>query len=181
MPFAIGSETWGSIRYPAAFCGVTGLRPSFGRVSRHGTMALSATMDKLGPWPGPPRTAGSCWPRWPAPIPRIRRRSTRHVRAAATAGSTRRYRIGVLRGTLDRTQPEVRENFLASLALLGEIADVVERLELPDYPVRRARGAWCSTPRRPARSSRSCVAAEPPLAAPEDRVGGYAGAGRPGG
>ena len=47
--FAIGSETWGSIVSPASRCGVTGLRPTFGRVSRHGAMALSWSMDKLGP------------------------------------------------------------------------------------------------------------------------------------
>lgn len=49
VPFAIGSETWGSIISPSTICGVTGLRPSFGRVSRSGAMALSWTMDKVGP------------------------------------------------------------------------------------------------------------------------------------
>ena len=49
VPFAIGSETWGSIISPSTFCGVTGLRPTFGRVSRSGAMALSWTMDKVGP------------------------------------------------------------------------------------------------------------------------------------
>jgi len=49
VPFAIGSETWGSILTPSAFCGVVGLRPTFGRVTRRGAMALSWTMDKLGP------------------------------------------------------------------------------------------------------------------------------------
>ena len=49
VPFAIGSETRGSIISPASRCGVSGLRPSFGRVSRYGAMALSWTMDKLGP------------------------------------------------------------------------------------------------------------------------------------
>jgi len=49
VPFAIGSETWGSIVSPSTRCGVTGLRPTFGRVSRSGAMALSWTMDKLGP------------------------------------------------------------------------------------------------------------------------------------
>ena len=47
--FAIGTETWGSIVSPATRNGVTGLRPTFGRVSRHGTMALSWSMDKIGP------------------------------------------------------------------------------------------------------------------------------------
>ncbi len=47
--FAIGTETYGSIVSPATRCGVTGLRPTFGRVSRHGAMALSWSMDKIGP------------------------------------------------------------------------------------------------------------------------------------
>lgn len=49
LPFAIGSETLGSIVSPSTECGDTGLRPSFGRVSKTGAMALSWTMDKLGP------------------------------------------------------------------------------------------------------------------------------------
>ncbi len=49
VPFAIGTETWGSIVSPATRCGVTGLRPTFGRVSRAGAMALSWSMDKIGP------------------------------------------------------------------------------------------------------------------------------------
>lgn len=47
--FSIGTETLGSIVTPSIRCGVTGLRPTFGRVSRHGAMALSWTMDKIGP------------------------------------------------------------------------------------------------------------------------------------
>lgn len=49
VPFAIGTETWGSIVSPSTVCGVTGLRPTYGRVSRTGAMALSWTMDKIGP------------------------------------------------------------------------------------------------------------------------------------
>jgi Asp-tRNA(Asn)/Glu-tRNA(Gln) amidotransferase A subunit family amidase len=49
VAFAIGSETWGSIVSPSTRCGVTGLRPTYGRVSKDGAMALSWTMDKLGP------------------------------------------------------------------------------------------------------------------------------------
>ena len=47
--FSIGTETWGSIVSPSTRCGVTGLRPTFGRVSRCGAMALSWSMDKIGP------------------------------------------------------------------------------------------------------------------------------------
>ncbi|UII22546.1 amidase [Fulvivirga ligni] len=49
VPFAIGTETWGSIVSPSTRCGTTGLRPTFGRVSKYGAMALSWSMDKIGP------------------------------------------------------------------------------------------------------------------------------------
>jgi aspartyl-tRNA(Asn)/glutamyl-tRNA(Gln) amidotransferase subunit A len=133
LPFTLGSETWGSIQYPAAFSGVTGLRPTFGRVSRHGAMTLSSRMDKLGPLA---RTAEDCG-----------------LVLAATAGSdpedptalarrftppsgrpSRRYRIGLLRDTLNGTQPEVGRNFEAALEVIAEVADIVPDLELPDYP-----------------------------------------------
>lgn len=55
--FAIGTETWGSIICPSAFCGISGLRPTFGRVGRGGAMALSYSMDKLGPMA---RSADDC-------------------------------------------------------------------------------------------------------------------------
>lgn len=49
VPFAIGTETWGSIVSPSTTCGATGLRPTFGSISRTGAMALSYSLDKVGP------------------------------------------------------------------------------------------------------------------------------------
>src|SRR5262245_55796533 len=57
VPYAIGSETSGSIVTPASYCGVTALRPTYGLVSRYGAMALSWTLDKLGPFA---RSADDC-------------------------------------------------------------------------------------------------------------------------
>jgi aspartyl-tRNA(Asn)/glutamyl-tRNA(Gln) amidotransferase subunit A len=57
VPFAIGTETSGSIVTPASYCGVTALRPTYGLVSRYGAMALSWTLDKLGPFA---RSAEDC-------------------------------------------------------------------------------------------------------------------------
>ena len=174
VPFAIGSETWGSIQYPAAFCGITGLRPSFGRVSRHGTVALSSTMDKLGPMA---RTAEDCGlvlaavagsdPEDPSAL-------ARRFTPPAPSDS-RRYRIGVLRGTLNSAQPAVQRNFLASLELLGGVADVVDELDLPDHPYDALAGlvldAEAASSFDPVLGRRRVTA----LAAPDDRVGGYAG------
>jgi aspartyl-tRNA(Asn)/glutamyl-tRNA(Gln) amidotransferase subunit A len=175
VPFAIGSETWGSIQYPAAFCGVTGLRPTYGRVSRHGAMALSWTMDKLGPMG---RTAEDCGlvlsaiagqdPLDPSTLPGRFKRPPR-------GRARRRYNLGILRGTRDKIQPGVLRNFNDSLAILGEFADVVEDLELPDFPYAAAA--------RVVIESEAGSAFEPlfesgritELTAPEDRVGGYAG------
>lgn len=57
VPYALGTETSGSIITPAAYCGITGLRPTYGLVSRYGAMALSPSLDKIGPMC---RTAEDC-------------------------------------------------------------------------------------------------------------------------
>jgi aspartyl-tRNA(Asn)/glutamyl-tRNA(Gln) amidotransferase subunit A len=175
VPFAIGSETWGSIQYPAAFCGVSGLRPTYGRVSRHGAMALSWTMDKLGPLA---RTAEDCGlvleaiagadPHDPTTI-------TQRFAAPRTVRLRRRYRVGILRGTREKVQPEVLRNFEASLSVLRQVADVVEDLQLPELPYDAAASIIID--------AEAASAFEPlfengritELTAPEDRLGGYAG------
>jgi aspartyl-tRNA(Asn)/glutamyl-tRNA(Gln) amidotransferase subunit A len=139
VAFAIGSETSGSIITPAAFCGVSGLRPTYGRVSRHGAMALSWTLDKLGPMC---RTADDCGlvlaviagpdPHDPTAVAEPFRYPDGAPPAPDKDG--KKLRIGVPRGVTSRAQPEVKKNFEESLRVLGRFADVVEDVEFPTLP-----------------------------------------------
>ncbi|HEV8268514.1 MAG TPA: amidase, partial [Thermoanaerobaculia bacterium] len=132
VPFAIGSETSGSILTPAAFSGVSGLRPTYGRVSRHGAMALSYTLDKLGPMA---RSADDCGLVLAA-IAGVDPQDASTVAepfAYPELAAPKRFRIGVVKGSYEKVQPEVRKSFEASLAVLKSFADLDE-VELPDFP-----------------------------------------------
>lgn len=133
VPFAIGSETWGSIMTPAAFCGVSGLRPTYGRVSRHGAMALAWTVDKLGPMC---RTADDCGLVLQAisgADPQDESCSDRPYQYPGKTSSDRRLKLAILRNVAADVQPEIRENYEASLEVLKEFSSV-EEVELPDFP-----------------------------------------------
>ena len=133
VPFAIGSETWGSILIPANNCGLAGLRPTYGRVSRYGAMALCWTLDKLGPLC---LTADDCGIVLEAIAgPDGNDASTYPVPFAYDAGfkPDRRFRIGVPKGVLDEAADAVRENFEAAIGTLADIADV-EEMEFPQFP-----------------------------------------------
>lgn len=131
--FAIGSETSGSIITPAAYCGVSGLRPTYGRVSRHGAMALSWTLDKLGPMC---RSADCCG----IVLSTIAGRDGKDLSTVArpfTWPQERRdgkakFRVGVIRGSTTGIQPAVRDNFRAAVKVLDRFCDITEDVPFPD-------------------------------------------------
>ena len=137
VPFAIGSETSGSILTPCAFSGVSGLRPTYGLVPRHGAMALCWTLDKLGPMG---RTADDCAlvlaaiagpdPRDPTSAGEFRYPE----RGALAGGAARRFRVGVVKDATARTEPEVAANFRRSLDVVRTFATVEEEVPFPDFP-----------------------------------------------
>ncbi len=135
VPFAIGSETSGSIITPAAYCGVSGLRPTYGRISRHGAMALSWTLDKLGPMC---HSADDCALVLAVIAGRDRLDPTTAGRSFVfpepAANAPKRFRVGIIRGTTAGTQPAVRTNFEAAVKVLGRFCDVVEDVAFPNLP-----------------------------------------------
>jgi len=135
VPFAIGTETCGSIVCPSAYSGCTGLRPTFGRISRHGAMALCWSLDKIGPMA---RTADDC-----ALIFSVLHgvdsqdgaTVNRPFNYPGVTPANPKLRIGVIAGSYENCQPAVKQNFQESLKLLRTFCTVEDvELKLPDFP-----------------------------------------------
>ena len=135
VTFAIGSETSGSIVTPASFCGVTALRPTYGLVSRHGAMALSWTLDKLGPFA---RSAEDC-----GHI--LQAISGKDSKDPGSAGKSFYYTPQYARAMKDlkvgyaavdfegRAEPPARAAFQAALAALRETGVQLVETKLPQF------------------------------------------------
>jgi len=135
--FAIGTETWGSILCPSGFCGRTGLRPTFGRVSRWGAMALSYSMDKIGPMG---RTADDCALVMAAIAGHdARDGSSLPISEAAFHDSlpsnhARPLRIGWLTNAWEKPDPDVTAAAEAAIAILKAQGCQVADAQLPVGP-----------------------------------------------
>ena len=133
VAFAIGTETWGSIVSPSSRCGVTGLRPTYGRVSRAGAMALSWSMDKIGTIC---RSTEDC-----AIVFNAIRGSDGIDRTVVDVPFAYDYsrtlsglRIGYLKTDFDSATVN-KENDLATLAKLRSLGAALIPIALPDFPV----------------------------------------------
>ncbi len=133
IPFAIGTETWGSIVSPSTVCGVTGLRPTYGRVSRTGAMALSWSMDKIGPIC---RTAEDLAIVFNTIIGSDGTDQTLYD-AAFTYNheiNIKDLKIGYLKNDFDKKY-DFHDNDSASLAKLRELGVKLIPIELPKLPI----------------------------------------------
>src|SRR5215467_483344 len=141
--FAIGTETWGSIVCPSSFCGVSGLRPTYGRVSRHGAMALCYSLDKIGPMG---RTADDCGlvlsaisghdPADPGSLPDS---DFRYVDAA-----TPKLRIGWLTNAWEKIPADIDSAVKTAVEVLKAGGVTFEEAKLPDGPWEAAAGTIIS-------------------------------------
>jgi aspartyl-tRNA(Asn)/glutamyl-tRNA(Gln) amidotransferase subunit A len=137
-PFAIGTETFGSIICPSAFCGVSGLRPTYGRVSRYGAMSLAPTMDKIGPLA---RSAEDCARVFAAIAGHDPRdRSTLPLDKAAFTYSpsvdlkARALKIGWLTNAWKKMEPGVTKPVDAAEKVLKKTFSSVKNAKLPEGP-----------------------------------------------
>jgi Asp-tRNA(Asn)/Glu-tRNA(Gln) amidotransferase A subunit family amidase len=140
--FGIGSETLGSIVSPSTRTGATGLRPTFGRVSRYGAMTLVWSMDKLGPLCRSVEDCAAVFhaihgadPRDPSTVERPFEWSP--------GKDARRLRVGYLRAAFEKEPAEGREEWhafdLATLDTLRSLGIELHPIELPSLPVRPLR------------------------------------------
>ena len=144
--FAIGTETWGSIICPSAYCGVTGLRPTFGRVSRYGAMALAYSQDKIGPMG---RTADDC-----ATVLSVIAGHDSHDRSSlppadaafvySTAAPAAALRIGWLTNAWEKPTDEVKSATEAAVQALKSHGAKVREARLPEGPWEAAAGTIVS-------------------------------------
>jgi aspartyl-tRNA(Asn)/glutamyl-tRNA(Gln) amidotransferase subunit A len=132
-PLALGSDTGGSIRQPAALCGIVGLKPTYGAVSRYGLIAFASSLDQVGPLARTVRDAAlllshlvghdpmdSTSLEWPEPV------------AIPEATNLRGLRVGVVDELMgEGVEPGVRDAVELALVLVEELGASVERVSLP--------------------------------------------------
>lgn len=133
LPFAIGTETLGSIVSPSTVNGVTGLRPTFGRVSRFGAMALSWSMDKIGPMTRSVEDCALIFNAIQGPDgqdPTVRDLPFNYEPLKTLKGT----RIGYLKKAFESNYPN-RANDSLTLKTLRDLGAELVPFELPAYPV----------------------------------------------
>lgn len=141
-PWALGSDTRGSILCPSAWCGASGLRPSFGRVSRYGSMAIAYSMDKLGPMA---RTAEDCalvlsviGGHDPLDHDSIRTASSPFVLEDTLPNAGQPLRVGRLTNVYEHADPQIEKAIDEACEVFKEAGATVERCEFPDGPFEEA-------------------------------------------
>jgi len=172
--FAIGTETWGSIICPSAYCGISGLRPTFGRVSRYGAMALAYSLDKIGPMG---RTSDDCALVLAAiaghdPLDRSSLAPAEASFAYSTPMSLA-LKIGWLTNAWEKPEPEIKAATEDAVKVLKQHGAKVSDAKLPEGPYEIAAGAIVGVEGAAAFRSLIESGKVAELADPLGQIGGY--------
>jgi aspartyl-tRNA(Asn)/glutamyl-tRNA(Gln) amidotransferase subunit A len=133
VPLAMGSDTGGSVRQPAGFCGCVGLRPTYGRVSRYGLIAFASSLDQIGPLTLTIRDAAVALQAIAGPDGLDSTADAEPVPdwTAALTGDVRGCRVGVPRRLLDAgVDREVHAAFLGALEVIRSRGAILRDVEL---------------------------------------------------
>ncbi len=140
-PVSLGSDTGGSIRQPAALCGIVGMKPTYGRVSRFGVMAFASSLDQVGPFGKTVEDTSILFDT----ISGFDDRDSTSVNQETIGVSTeylkkdiKGLRIGVPKEYVnEKLAPEIRKNFDESLKRLESLGAIIEHISLPhtDYAI----------------------------------------------
>ncbi|MGH9473699.1 MAG: amidase [Terriglobales bacterium] len=139
--FAIGSETWGSIVNPSTYCGIAGLRPTYGRVSRAGAMALSWTMDKLGPMARRVEDLPLILAAIAGPDPSDPTSLNARFAYPPTPSNLHGFRVGYFPAERLAADSPVRPAYEHALAEIRRLGAFMTPTSLPDLPYGDAAGA----------------------------------------
>ncbi|MDP7586732.1 MAG: amidase [Dehalococcoidia bacterium] len=132
---SLGEDTGGSVRFPASWCGLAGIRPTWGRVSRYGVMPGVRSMDTIGPLG---RTVEDCAITLAAiaghdPKDKVSSHEPVPDYQAALAGGIKGLRVGILKELVytDLVEEEIRQSVLAAAATMKEMGAQVEEISIP--------------------------------------------------
>ncbi len=133
--YSLGTDTGGSIRQPASFCGLVGLKPTYGAVSRYGLIAHASSFDQIGPMASSAMDAAVVLDAIAKPDPRDP--TCRGILSSAVEGlgaSLRGKRIGILREGFQGSRKEIREAVLKTAGVLEELGARTEECSVPLLP-----------------------------------------------
>ena len=133
VPAALGSETGGSVRQPAALCGVVGLKPTYGRISRYGLVAFASSLDQIGIVTKTVRECAELLPLIAGHDPLDSTSSAEPVDdyAVDLEGGVKGLRFGVVREAVEKLEGDVRANFDDALRVLRGCGAIVEEASVP--------------------------------------------------
>lgn len=131
--YALGSDTGGSIRQPASFCGVAGLKPTYGAVSRYGLIAYGSSLDQIGPLAA---SAGDCSIVFKAICGKDERDQTSYYEEKAAAFDVKNLTVGVPEEFFSEgVDDEVKEAIEAAVCLIESAGAKVKRVKIPAFKV----------------------------------------------